>query len=250
MAANVSVPADKRDAHRRPAWIPTIAAFACIAAFVTAGNWQHRRMLEKEALQASIAAAAAAPESALPRDGGDWSAWRFRVVTMTGEFDAGRQMLVDNVVRAGRAGFGVVTPLRLVDGRTVLVDRGWIAIGVSRSALPSVPVPTGAVRIRGRVDVPPRRYPGSADAPPVDGVLWQHVDPQRFGQAAHVPVLPIIVRELGPGDDGLLRTDALPDTGVEKHVGYMVQWYTFAAMAAALWLWFTVRPWIRRARRG
>ena len=24
-----------------------------------------------------------------------------------------------------------------------------------------------------------------------------------------------------------------------------MQWLTFAAMAAGLWLWFTVRPWLR-----
>ena len=30
--------------------------------------------------------------------------------------------------------------------------------------------------------------------------------------------------------------------GIERHRIYMVQWYTFAAMALALWTWFVLRP--------
>ena len=28
-----------------------------------------------------------------------------------------------------------------------------------------------------------------------------------------------------------------------------MQWYTFAALAGGLWLWFTVRPWLRGRQR-
>jgi cytochrome oxidase assembly protein ShyY1 len=47
--------------NRRPAWLPTLAAFVAIVLCVSAGNWQHRRMLEKEAQQARIERAAAIP---------------------------------------------------------------------------------------------------------------------------------------------------------------------------------------------
>jgi cytochrome oxidase assembly protein ShyY1 len=59
-------------------------------------------------------------------------------------------------------------------------------------------------------------------------------------------VLPVVVEALdAPTSDGLARDWPMPDAGIEKHLGYMVQWYTFAAMAAGLWAWFTFRP-----RRG
>jgi cytochrome oxidase assembly protein ShyY1 len=41
----------------------------------------------------------------------------------------------------------------------------------------------------------------------------------------------------------------LPETGIEKHISYMMQWYTFAALAGGLWVWFTVRPWLRGRQR-
>jgi surfeit locus 1 family protein len=235
--------------RRRPAWVPTLAAFIAIALCVTAGNWQHRRMLEKEALLAKISAAKAAPTIQLPTDVRDWGSWRFRAVTLDGEFDARHQILIDNAQHAGRVGFNVVAPLMLADGRAVLVDRGFVPAGASRASLPSPPLPAGHVTIDGRIDIPSRRYLELGTHVTPKGPLWQHVDTNEFAQATGIPVLPIIVRDIGPHATGLELDEALPETGVEKHVSYMLQWYTFAAMAAGLWLWFSARPWWQRRTR-
>jgi surfeit locus 1 family protein len=249
--SSVPAPPDVAGAARRkPAWIPAVAALLTVVVCVLAGNWQHRRMHEKEALQAQIAAAANAEPLPLPSGVADWSTWRYRRVTLDGEFDARHSMLVDNRVRAGRIGFDVVTPFALADGRTVLVDRGWIAAGPTRDTLPDVPPPRGRVTFRGRIDIPPAYFElGDHRAP--TGPLWQHLDPAKFREATGIGVLPIVVDALEmPHDDGLRRDPPLPDTGTEKHLGYMMQWYTFAAMAAGLWIWFDLRPrWLRRRRR-
>jgi len=243
--ARVTLPGTQ-EARRRPAWIPTLAAMLVFVLCITAGNWQHRRMHEKEALLAQLRAAAAAPAAPLPDHVEDWQTWRFRTVLLTGEFDARHQILVDNKVHDGRIGFGVVAPLTLQDGRVVLVDRGWIALGASRANLPQPAVPAGLVTVRGQLDLPSRGYLrlGSEDARP-SGPLWQHLDPDRFAQATGLPVLPIVVHAEDAGTGGLVPDLAIPDTGVEKHVGYMLQWYAFAVMTAGLWGWFTLRPRLR-----
>lgn len=233
--------------RRRPAWMPTIAALAAIVLFVLAGNWQHRRMNEKEALQAQSRAALAAAPTPLPADVADWRAWRFRRVIVSGRFDAARQILIDNKVHGGSAGFDVVAPLALDDGRVVLVDRGWTPVGRTRATLPDLPPPQGVVTLHGRVDIPAGHYLelGSGAAPA--GVLWEHLDPARFAAATGLPVLPIVVlAQDAPVDDDLARDWALPDAGIETHLSYMLQWYAFAAMAAGLWLWFTLRPYLLR----
>jgi len=238
-------------ARRKPAWIPAVAALLTVAVCVLAGNWQHRRMHEKETLQAQIAAAAGAAPTALPAGIADWIPWRFRSVTLTGEFDARHQFLLDNRMHAGRVGFDVITPFTLGDGRIVLVDRGWIAGGQTRDVLPAAAPPQGAVTFRGRIDIPPAAYVELGKRAASTGPLWQHLDPRRFAEATGIAVLPIVVNAVEmPRDDGLARNFALPDTGIEKHLGYMVQWYTFAAMAAGLWFWFALRPrLLRRWRR-
>jgi cytochrome oxidase assembly protein ShyY1 len=77
----------------------------------------------------------------------------------------------------------------------------------------------------------------------VAGVLWQNLDPKRFAEATKVPVLPIVIEQTAPLDsrDDLVRAWPAPDVGHEKHRIYMLQWYSFAALTAFLWLFFTFR---------
>ena len=226
----------------RPPLLPTIAAVAAIALFIVAGNWQHRRMNEKEAMRAQFDAASATAESSLPREAGDWQAWRYRPVIMDGTFDAARQILIDNRIEDGRAGYHVVTPLLLADGRAVLVDRGWVATGESRTQLPAVPPPTGPVIVHGRVNLPTHNYVELDHAAPA-GAVWQNLDPARFSLATGLNVLPIVVEQTTPLDaaDKLVRHWPAPDFGIDRHRIYMVQWYLFAATALGLWLFFNLR---------
>jgi surfeit locus 1 family protein len=242
-----TLPTDAKGAPRAPGVgrrvLPTVAMVAAVAVCVAAGNWQRGRMAQKQAQGERFAAATAAPADALPVGVGDWSAWRFRQVELAGRYDAMRQILIDNKVHAGRAGYHVVTPLLLDDGRAVLVDRGYVPAGATRAELPVVPPPAGDVRVRGRVNVPPADYVELREAPP-QGVVWQNLDPAKFGASTGLAVLPIVV-EATEGDDRLVRDWPRPDAGTEKHRIYMVQWYAFAALAFGLWAWFTL---IRRKR--
>lgn len=214
---------------------------AVVVVSVAAGNWQHRRMQEKDALRAALEAANAAPPVALPVGAGDWRAWRYRRVVAQGRYAAAEQFLLDNRVHDGRVGYDVVTPLALRDGSWLLVDRGFVPAGRDRSVLPQAPPPAGDVTVEGRVELPPSGFVFGDAAP--SGVLWPRLDPARFAERTHRAVLPVYLQATGGalGDGALARDWAQPDLGSERHLGYMVQWYTFAALAAGLWLFFTLR---------
>jgi surfeit locus 1 family protein len=245
--AGINMNAPELSARRfRPRLLPTVATVAGIALFVTAGHWQQGRMEQKEALRAQFDAANASPPSTLPSEPVDWAAWRYRPVAVQGTFDAARQILIDNKVEEGRAGYHVVTPLLLADGRAVLVDRGWIAAGETRAQLPLAPLPAGMVTVQGRLNVPASHYVELAQAAPAGGV-WQNLDPARFAAASGLPVLPIVLEQTAPligsmkTADNLVRNWPAPDFGIEKHRIYMMQWYLFAATAAGLWLFLNLR---------
>jgi surfeit locus 1 family protein len=226
----------------RPRLLPTVATVAGIALFVTAGQWQQGRMEQKQALRAQFDAAAAMAPAALPEAPSDWTAWRYRPVAAEGVFDAARQILVDNKVNEGRAGYHVVTPLVLRDGRAVLVDRGWIAAGETRAQLPAVPPPAGDIIVRGRVNIPTANYVELSREAPA-GVVWENLDPSRFAARMGLSVLPIVVEQTATtgAADNLVRNWPAPDFGIEKHRIYMMQWYLFAATAAGLWMYFNLR---------
>src|SRR5262252_7479595 len=96
-------------------WALAAAAAAC-AVFILLGNWQARRADEKRALAAAM---------------------QNRRIALSGTFLPQYTVLLDNKIYNHRAGYEVVTPLR-VDGESVLVLRGWIEAGRSREVLPEV----------------------------------------------------------------------------------------------------------------
>lgn len=229
----------RRAARRefRPTLWPTLAAGALIIATVTLGNWQRHRASEKRALSGEYAIAVSAP--ALPFDGTlpDLAALRYRRVQISGTYLTDKQVLIDNKLHAGKAGYDVVTPLRMArSGRTILIDRGWIPVGTSRAVLPVVPAPANRVTIEGRVALPPRYFELQANAHP--GTLWQNLDIGRMSTTMGLDLLPVFIEQLSTenGGDGLLRDWPAPDFGVGQHLSYMVQWYSLAGLAIVLWL--------------
>ena len=220
--------------------LPTLATIAGVVLFVAAGHWQQGRMHDKEAQRAQQDAAAQSPPLGFAETPtqSDWASLRYRRVFAAGTFDAKRQILIDNKVHDGRVGYDVVTPLTLADGRTVLVDRGWIAQGASRGALPAAPPPEGVTSISGRIALPASGYL-ELERESGSGPVWQNLDPARFAAASGIAVLPMVIEQIAPtGPDSLVRDWPASESGVEKHRIYMMQWYAFAGLAVALWLYF------------
>lgn len=223
----------------RPTLVPTLALVVLVVVTVALGNWQRQRAQDKQSLRDQYQAASHAPPLDLAAGGIDRAepaALRFRAVRVQGAYDAAHQVLIDNKVHAGRAGFDVVTPLKPGDGsRYVLVDRGWVAQGPVRAELPRVPPPAGPVVVVGRINLPPARYLElGADANP--GPMRENLDIARIAASTGLPLLPFIIEQTGDTADGLLRDWPAPDFGIEQHKSYMVQWYSLAALGVALWL--------------
>jgi len=72
-------------------------------------------------------------------------------LALHGEFLERYTVLLDNKVNRGRPGYHVVQPLRLADGRHVLVNRGWVAAPAHREQLPQLRTPPGQHEVEGRV---------------------------------------------------------------------------------------------------
>ena len=71
-------------------------------------------------------------------------------VRAQGRYAAGEPLLVRNRPLEGTYGYEVLSPFTLSDGRTILVDRGWVPNAESAQARPDVPpTPTGTVTVTG-----------------------------------------------------------------------------------------------------
>jgi surfeit locus 1 family protein len=217
-----------------------LATVAFCAAAVAAGLWQTRRAEEKAAIQARLDRLAVDAPVTLPATRVDAGEYAQRRVIAQGEFDDARTILLDNKVLRGRTGYHVVSPLRLSGGdRYVLVDRGWVAAGRTRDELPRVPTPAGAQRVEGTAIAPGPVYELAAEQTP--GRVWQNLELDRYAKWSGLALQPVMILQTSAADDGLAREWVRPDVGVEKHRIYALQWYSFAALAGVLYVFFSFR---------
>jgi len=203
-------------AFRPRAWSLLLAAAGC-AAGIALGNWQSGRAEEKRAL-----AAAQKP------------------VALRGVLLPKYTVFLDNKIDRGRPGYYVLQPLRLADGRHVLVNRGWTAAGASRQALPPILTPAGSVVLQGlRLARLPRAYePGNGQR---EGTVWQNVTVAEFAAWSGLTMEPWVFEQHSPLDDGLARDWAPAGAGVDKHESYALQWYSLAALSVLLLLVLNVK---------
>ena len=248
--------ASRREGRYAVKLAATAAVILVIGTAVSLGLWQLRRADEKAGAQAARDAAMTAAPVLLPT-GKVVTAEPIigRRVVAEGRFDPAATLLLDNRTHQGAAGFHVLTPMRLGDGRAqVMVLRGWVARD-PRERTRSQPFRTPAtpVRIEGLAerDLPQPIVLGDGGASsPADGAVVQRFDLAAWRAATGPAALSLIVRQTSDLDDGLVRVWAQPGSGVDKHYGYAVQWFALAAAAGAWWVWVAAATWYRPGRRG
>ncbi|SFF59475.1 SURF1 family protein [Fontimonas thermophila] len=209
------------------------------------GIWQIQRGFEKAELLARYRAA----DSQTPREltAGGWAeAGVIERALARGHFDADRQLLLDNQSHDHIPGYRVWTPLILVHGGIVVVDRGWIPAGGDRSQLPALPVPQGEVTVKGYWRAPPEpglrvQTDNCAGGPWPRIVQYPTVDDLRciYGESTASGIL-LMDADL-PG--GFVRDwTGTPELSPNKHYAYAAQWFAFTLVLLVIFVKFSFRP--------
>jgi surfeit locus 1 family protein len=233
------VPIRIKDRTFAPRPFTTLLAIVLIALLVSLGRWQLHRAAEKQVLFDAFAAGSGAPQKI---DLASAKVPRYSEVEADGHYDETRQILIDNMVNAERAGYFVVTPFALQAGGWVLVNRGWIPLGRSRAERPAIPVAGDQRRIRGRADNLPSPgirmgTPAALAAPfpvvadfPTHAAVAQLLGEARWTQAADV----ILLDPAEP--DGFVRNWTAPGFPPMRHIGYAVQWFGLALALLVIYI--------------
>jgi surfeit locus 1 family protein len=206
---------------------------------IALGRWQLRRAEEKRQLFDSFAAGTEITRlidlqtPPLPR---------YQHVAAQGHYDESRQILIDNMVNAERAGYFVITPFELEGGGWVLVNRGWVPVGASRAELPAIAVAGDTRRIRGRADNLPSPgikmgVPAALSPPyPVVANFPNHAQvAQLIKESAWTRAADLVL--LDPQESaGYVRNWAPPGFPPMRHIGYAVQWFGLALALFVIYL--------------
>ncbi|WNM34274.1 SURF1 family protein [Streptomyces sp. Li-HN-5-11] len=137
--------------------IVTLVALLLIPTMIRLGFWQLHRHDHRQALNQVINASLAAkpvPAESLTSVGGSVAHDDiYRRVTAKGHFDTAHELVVRRRTNADdQVGYHVLTPFVLNDGKTLLVNRGWVPAPASQTAFPKIPAPaSGDITVTGRL---------------------------------------------------------------------------------------------------
>jgi surfeit locus 1 family protein len=229
----------------RPSLALTLAVLVLLPTFLFLGWWQLQRAEEKRQLQAQYDALARDEPVWVSRHAESAEALRFRRVRARGVYEPRYQILLDNRVHQGQAGYHVLTPLRLeASDMRVLVNRGWVPLGESRDRPPALETPGGVVEVVG-VATLPSEVPLKLVAPPGAGSwqpVWPYLDIASYRAATGFPVQPVVVL-LDPQSPagGFGRYWTRLDAGIAVHHGYAFQWFALALALVAIYVYLGVR---------
>ena len=239
-----------------PSWLMTVATLCLLVLFVSLGRWQWTRAEFKREIVTEFATQSGAVVPLGSRSTTELP--RFSQVEITGRWDKERQFLLDNRTRAGRAGYDVLTPLRLDDNRWLLVNRGWIPFEGYRDRLPNVRSKLDAnmnerVTVIGRLDDLPQAGLAGGRAAPATSGSWPRVT--SFPTVPQLEAAMVTAGELEPRleERWLLLSDADPagylrqwqpfaaGKGPEQNWSYAIQWWSFAILLLVLYFSLNLR---------
>ena len=221
-----------------PGWIAVILAVLAFSAacFWILSPWQFGRNDERSAQNAAIAAAVTAPAvpvtDLLSSTGQPPEDIAWRVVTATGHFDPDPQIQV----RLRQDGQGqpvseVIAIFYLDDGRSLLVDRGYVSFADVQAGVPIAPLPAGQVTITGRVQAeqvdPSNRQPVVVG----DRTEAYAISAAAFGSFAQSKNLLDGYIQLKQESPGVLTPIDVPQTDDGPFLSYALQWAAFGVIA-------------------
>lgn len=223
----------------RPKWLAFhLLVMAAIVLMVNLGFWQLRRLEERRNFNRQVETALDQPTEPLDAvltPGTDPGAIEWRPVSATGEYLADEQFVVVNRSQEGQAGDLNVAPLRLEDGRILLVERGLVPFGQTAEA-----PPTGDVMVTGRLRLSQERRRGGL-SDPAQGELTevQRIDIERLAPQLPGDVLPVFLELVSstPAETGPYPiAPTAPELSERNHLSYAVQWFIFAVCVGVGWV--------------
>ena len=234
----------------KPRWI-ALGLFAVVMSVVCVrlGFWQLDRLQGRkhynQLYEQGMSATAVPVEQLLKGSNGPLL---YRKASATGTYDDAHEVILYG--RSSQHGFPgnhLLTPLRLPDGSAVLVDRGWVPFNDDTPPVAEAAPPTGTVNITGLLA--PTEPGGSPQQGPT--TTFTKVDLAQIGRQLPYRLLPywMELQQQTPGQPGQLpELPPVPKLTNGPHLGYALQWFAFATIAAFGFTYLVFRE-VRQGRR-
>jgi surfeit locus 1 family protein len=180
----------------------------------------------------------------------DTTGLRFRRATAQGSWDGARSIVLPGRSYQGVPGAHVLTPLRFATGSGILVNRGWMPAADAATVDSAVLEIHGAVIVEGLIEVFPGREASLARrAATVASTgsfrrVWYAIDEAAMRGQFPYRLLDVSL-QLVPSPDAPTYPVRLATPAMDEgpHLGYAIQWFSFAAIALIGWGVMVLRKW-------
>lgn len=244
-----------------PRWIlTTLLVIAGVGVLARLGIWQLDRLAQRRAFNERVVAQMQASELDLNANSGLGNQlfdMEYRTVAVRGRYNFDQEVLLRNQEFNGQLGFHVLTPLRIANtDETIMVDRGWIPFDQATPEMRRKYQEPGEVMVRGVIRRPQTHpdFGGTADPPLGPGETrldaWNIVNLERIQRQVSEALLPVyILQAPDPAWTSLpARQLVMPEISEGPHMGYAMQWFTFAVILGLGYPFF-VRKQLRQSAR-
>ena len=224
----------------RPSPVLTICTLVSLGILLSLGTWQLNRLSWKETLIDQVSERSQLP----PRDidvvlseGVATEDLEYSVVTVSGEFDHGREAHLYRLKSGGAPGYNIITVLRRDGKPDVFINRGYVPLNKKEASTRKAGQIDGPVSVTGLV-----RLPQSATSflPPnnQEANEWYFYDFENISEfLSATDVLPVFVEADATDNPG-----GLPEGGLTRiefkndHLGYAITWFGLAAALLAVYI--------------
>lgn len=227
-----------KSARRAGLFWPSAISLGAVLVGLALGVWQVQRLGWKTDLIAERQARVTAPALAtLPADEAAAVAAEFRRVAVTGRFDFAREAHLAATTDRGNVGFQIIVPLRLADGREILVNRGWVPTAKRDPATRAAGQMAREVTVEGLIRTGGRGGWFAAPANDPQRNLWIWIDLPAIAAKLGIQPAPVFVVDAGPASN----PGGLPIGGQTRvnlpndHLHYALTWFSLALVFAVMY---------------
>ena len=227
--------------HFRPKLWSIALTILFVMIFFELGRWQLSRADERNSQHEQLEKYAMQPVITLPGSPIKLTDFQYREVEIRGKYLAEYTIFLDNKTYQGRAGYHVITPLKISNSSMLVpINRGWVATGNDRSILPLIDTDREEITVTGTVVSPDIRALMLSDKI-VAGSVWDNFDLERYQEVTGLNMQPIMILQNDANEDGLVRAWHKPDSGASKNIGYAVQWFSLAITTIVIFIVLNVK---------
>lgn len=213
--------------------IPLVFGLAGTAILIGLGVWQLQRLDWKQAILTEIDGRISAAPVAVPAEPSEETD-KYLPVSVTGQIAEGEVHVLVSKKRVG-AGYRIIAPFVLDDGRRILLDRGF-----TKTSNKAVERTRGGTEVIGNLHWPDE-ISSSTPEPDLKANIWFARDVAALADHLNSEPVLIVARSVSPDDKDLtpmpVDTSGIPN----DHWHYAITWFSLAVVWIVMTGFFILR---------